>query len=1039
FYKPNSSTQIVNINSLSDGTYTYPSLHKRSYDVMIETLKYNANAYNVTINLKDYDITGWDDDLEIEHVSIQDVSVTQGDNDIIAVAVETPITNISGNITFVFDRAGRGIKDINRVYIYTCSDWDFAGVVCNTNFTRLTSTRKIRIDGLDSFTADITGFSAFLVSEYQPQSASVEDIPSSPSGGGGGGGGGVTEEELAQQLEFLKSDTLSVDTAEINKELYNSESARGKLQLFNDQNETLLIEIEISEEISEFIKFELDIISLEQGKEIDIFYDITIPDNTRSGVYSGEVILKSSIGDKRIPVTLRINEKAEQLLNVDLNPLTPSISPGRNLDMQLIINNPLDRTVLVNISLALRNIAFETILEQKYAVNITPDGFIEDYAFSIPTDFRLGEYDILANINYMIGTRDYNVKSREPVFITEPFMQIMFLGLRVWVWITLLSLAGLLAFSYYEFRKYFESKKKYHIAMPDLHQLPRPGPRSAWVGTLAESKIRTFIDLEKLMMHTIVAGSTGGGKTIGAQVIIEEALKKGVGVVVFDPTAQWSGFLRKLEDEKMLNMYQGFGMARTDAKAFNGNIRQITNPREVIDLKRYIKPGEIHIFTINKLDPKDIDVFVANTVREIFHANLEESQELKTLIVYDEVHRLLSKFGGSGEGFIQVERACREFRKWGIGLLLISQVLSDFIGEIKANINTEIQMRTRDEGDLDRIKNKYGEEILKSVVKASVGIGMLENAEYNKGKPYLVNFRPILHNIRRLSDDDLDKYNKYNELIDDLSYQIKELEKEGQDIFDLELELNLALKKLKSGAFNMVDIYLESLKPRIEGIWTKLGVEVRHRKIELIDEELIKKSVESAKESREEYEKEQKEEEEEQKEIEEEKVKEEDAQLDEVVKQRVQEAKERDEETEEVEKYLKEETEKKTKKEEKKEEKPKEHKKEVKKEKKESEKEEKHKEEKHKEEKPEKKEEHKKEVKKEDSRSPLEKIKDYYQEVADLISETEKKKGPIPVEKSRLKIIRQDVELAGGATKQKEIAKLRKDLKSLEEDVKTQY
>jgi len=103
---------------------------------------------------------------------------------------------------------------------------------------------------------------------------------------------------------------------------------------------------------------------------------------------------------------------------------------------------------------------------------------------------------------------------------------------------------------------------------------------------------------------------------------------------------------------------------------------------------------------------------------------------LKVILVFDEVHRLLSKFGGSGEGFLQVERACREFRKWGMGVMLVSQVLSDFVGEIKANISSEVQMRTRDEGDLNRIKTKYGGDFLQSLVKASVGVGMFVNPAY---------------------------------------------------------------------------------------------------------------------------------------------------------------------------------------------------------------------------------------------------------------------------------------------------------------------
>jgi hypothetical protein len=40
------------------------------------------------------------------------------------------------------------------------------------------------------------------------------------------------------------------------------------------------------------------------------------------------------------------------------------------------------------------------------------------------------------------------------------------------------------------------------------------------------------------------------GKSISAQVIIEEALLQGITVLVFDPTAQWSGMLRKCDDKK---------------------------------------------------------------------------------------------------------------------------------------------------------------------------------------------------------------------------------------------------------------------------------------------------------------------------------------------------------------------------------------------------------------------------------------------------------------------------------------------------------
>ncbi|MCK4808807.1 MAG: ATP-binding protein, partial [Candidatus Aenigmarchaeota archaeon] len=323
--------------------------------------------------------------------------------------------------------------------------------------------------------------------------------------------------------------------------------------------------------------------------------------------------------------------------------------------------------------------------------------------------------------------------------------------------------------------------------------------------------------------------------------------------IVFDPTAQWSGFLKPNRNKKMLKTYRQFNMKVSTSKAFNGNIYEIKDAREMIDIKKYMTPGEITVFTMNHLDTKDIDFFVANTVKQVFHANLEESQRLKLLIVYDEVHRLLEKYGGTGDGFIQIERAAREFRKWGIGLVLISQVLSDFIGTIKANIGTDIQLRTRDEHDLDRIKTKYGDDMMRSVVKASVGEGMLENAAYNKGKPYFVSFRPLLHEIERLSDDILEKYSKYNARIDDLKYQLECLKAEAIDIFDLDLELKLTLDSLKKGKFNMIEIYLDGLEPKIAEQWKKIGKTPKKRIIAYASREDIQKDIDKAKVARDDY------------------------------------------------------------------------------------------------------------------------------------------------------------------------------------------
>lgn len=451
---------------------------------------------------------------------------------------------------------------------------------------------------------------------------------------------------------------------------------------------------------------------------------------------------------------------------------------------------------------------------------------------------------------------DKIVIAKEKIKISRPWYLITILGIPLWI---ILLIAGLILIgiiTYYAIKKAVERSRKYKMALY-LDTLPKKSPDVAFLGKIAERNVNAYYDLNALTTHAVVAGATGGGKSISSQVIVEEALLKNIAVVVFDPTAQWSGMLRKGEDKRMLALYPKFGLKSSNARAFPGNVKQIKNAHQAIDIKKYISPGHIQIFAMNKLDPADIDTFVASAIVSIFRSGPEEYPNLRVLLVFDEVHRLLPKFGGTGKGFLQIERACREFRKWGFGVLLISQVLSDFMGEIKANINTELQMRTRDESDLNRIKTKYGEEFLQSLIKASVGVGMFVNPKYNRGKPYFISFRPILHNTRRLSDEVLEKYNAYGEIIEDLEYQIEQLEKEKVDTFDLKMELKLVKDKLMSGNFTVVDIYLEGLKPRIEKQWKTLGKQPKKLELVLVEEKDVTEALKKAKAEREKWEKEQ--------------------------------------------------------------------------------------------------------------------------------------------------------------------------------------
>jgi len=578
--------------------------------------------------------------------------------------------------------------------------------------------------------------------------------------------------------------------------------------------------------------------------------------------YDGFLVISGDINEK-IPINLTVSESVGVpvdaiLLEIEL--LTENVYIGDLLKYKVNVQNLLTgRIYNISLTYSIDKIGGtsykldKSFFSETEIIPITTSvSKVKEFEF--PDFLRPGDYVLNVEAKYFGLTSSASRRFS----VIEPFWDYAILGILPLRWLIFGSGVFIIIIYVFIIFKRRAGKKKRYVSKIDFKLLPKPGPRSAYIGMIAETNKKAYFDLEQLTTHTMVAGSTGGGKTVSAEVLVEEALEKGVAVIVFDPTAQWSGFLRKNTVSKMFALYPKFNMKKTDAKAFNGNVKQILNAREIIDIKKFIKPGEINIFTINKLDPEDADVLVSNTIREVFHSNLPESPELKLLIIFDEVHRLLPKFGGSGQGFIQIERAAREFRKWGVGLMLISQVLSDFLGETKANINTEIQMRTRDQGDLDRIKNKYGGYMLQSLLKSSTGTGMMENAGFNNGNPYFVAFKPLLHEHARLSDQELDNYNKYNDIIDDLDYEIEQLVKEKIDVFDLRLELKMALDKVKSGSFNMVDIYLEGLKPRLIDQWKKLGKEPEKRKAKLVSESELKEEFKKAQEARKIFEEEQK-------------------------------------------------------------------------------------------------------------------------------------------------------------------------------------
>lgn len=555
-----------------------------------------------------------------------------------------------------------------------------------------------------------------------------------------------------------------------------------------------------------------------------------IPKTSKEGAYTGGVILNIDKSERRIPITVEVLIPVENVsLELKIHPVKSEIAPGHTLYIQSDITNLGSKTVKAEIELRFIDPDTGRIILGK-GNNITVESVVSIIAeLNIPGNTEQKDYRIEGILYYISsdGEKRIITSAESSVTVKRTISDMLskilaeFTLARIQLIVFIFIAFVLLYLHYIHYRREAIRRKRY-LESIKFDTLPQPGPKSGFIGKIAETNIMAFLDLNSLQTHTLIAGATGCGKTIVAQIIAEEALLKGKSVIVFDPSARWSGFLRANKDSKMIKLYGKFHMKKENAMPFRGNVYVVTDSSKRIEIERFIKPGEITIFYLKDMDIMEMEIFISNTIDKIIQLNPKESQELKTLLIFDEVHRILPKFGGSGKGILYIEKATREFRKWGIGVVLISQVLKDFTSVIQANIGTEVQMQTRYEEDLNQIKTKYGEDIHRSVVRINVGSGMIQNSEYNGGAPYFVSFRPLLHSPNKLGDEELQLYEKYNLQIDELVRKFNEVKNAGVDVFDIELELNLAQDSITGGAFGIVDLYTTSLGRRIDEYYSRI-------------------------------------------------------------------------------------------------------------------------------------------------------------------------------------------------------------------------
>ncbi|MFW6025328.1 MAG: ATP-binding protein [Candidatus Woesearchaeota archaeon] len=540
-------------------------------------------------------------------------------------------------------------------------------------------------------------------------------------------------------------------------------------------------------------------------------------ENYNSRSVLGDILVETEYDTISIEVFIEVINQLDREISLSSDLYSDTYSLGE--DMNYFLN--VDFFVPFNSSIDLEILATPVTSDQVFILDNFTLNFSNSYRglktisldknlfTSNDTGLILGRYNLITNLIYngtLIQSKSV-FTLKQNFFNTIYFRILLSFILGVPVFIISFKLLS-------KYKKYRQEKKRY--ITPNIKDLPNKSMDTTLfdIGRLAGKRNHAYIAARDLTTHGLVAGSTGSGKSVSASIIVEEALNEKIPVVVFDPTSQWTGFLSSLKDENIFKYYPKFNLKKEDARSYKGLIFTPKDSDFELNFDEYLNPGEITVFNLANLNIKDYDRAVSKIINKIFDKSWEEDPELKLLCVFDEVHRLLDP-NCSGEGYKGLIKGAREFRKWGIGLLMASQVSSDFKEEIGGNVLTEIQLNTKNMNDIKKASEKYGEMFAKRITRQGVGVALVQNPKYNDGNPWFIHFRPPFHNPHKLSEEDLKAYDKYTSELKSIKQKLESKKQSGDDISDLELDYNLANNKLKEGRFKMTDIYIQSIKEKL--------------------------------------------------------------------------------------------------------------------------------------------------------------------------------------------------------------------------------
>ena len=260
------------------------------------------------------------------------------------------------------------------------------------------------------------------------------------------------------------------------------------------------------------------------------------------------------------------------------------------------------------------------------------------------------------------------------------------------------------------------------------------------IGTIPKTKIPIRISLKDMLeYHTAILGVTGTGKTEFAFDIIRKEVGRGIKVICIDFTGE---YLPRLSDLKPISL----GLNESQSKKlqdciFGVEVGKYGASEEKQELKELIdellKP-EIKKETSDFLEKEDVNLAIfelediANTkatlkltelyLSSIFNWARNNRKQKNILLVLEEAHTVIPETNLFGHDRIEtgavvgrMAQIALQGRKYGVGLLLISQRTALVSKTLLSQCNTVLSFAMYDETGLNYLSNVFSTDYVRAI------------------------------------------------------------------------------------------------------------------------------------------------------------------------------------------------------------------------------------------------------------------------------------------------------------------------------------